>query len=526
MTGQRAKGASSMGNGAKGASNGATSNGIERFGTAIVGTGFSGLGMAMKLVERGDRDFVIFEKGSGVGGTWRENHYPGCACDVPSHLYSFSFAPNPRWSRAFSPHHEIRAYLERCANDAGLEPHLRFDCPVTRATFDEARGVWRLSTPRGEVEARDLVFGVGALSRPALPRFEGMERFDGPSFHSAAWDHSVPLAGKRVAVVGTGASAIQIVPELAKQVAHLDVFQRTAPWVIPKPDREYTEAEKSRFERSPLRRQAHRARIYATAELGAVGMTLEPRVMAVAEALGKRHIRQQIQNPELRAKVTPTFKAGCKRILLSNDYYRALDRPHVDVITDAIARIEPRGIRTRDGALREVDVIAYATGFAVADFLTPVEVLGRGGLRLADAWKGGIESHLGTTVVGFPNLYLLMGPNTGLGHNSMVFMIEAQIHHVLGLRDARARHGAATVEPRPEAQRAFNASLQRRLERTVWASGCASWYLDEHGKNRTLWPGFTFEYWLRTRNVDESAMSFEPVRRATTELLSEIRMRA
>ncbi|MCB9599885.1 MAG: NAD(P)/FAD-dependent oxidoreductase [Sandaracinus sp.] len=497
---------------------------IERFGTAIVGTGFSGLGMAMRLADAGDRDFVIFEKASSVGGTWRENHYPGCACDVPSHLYSFSFAPNPRWSRAYSPHHEIREYLERCAQEWKLDSHLRFECPVTRAVFDETRGVWRLSTPRGEVEARDLVFGVGALSRPALPSFEGMETFEGPSFHSAAWDHAVSLAGKRVAVVGTGASAIQIVPEVAKEVAHLDVFQRTAPWVLPKPDRAYTEAEKRRFERSRWRRQAHRARIYASAELAAVGMTLEPRVMAVAETLGRRHIQRQIRDTSLRAKVTPTFKAGCKRILLSNDYYRALARPHVDVVTDGIARIEPWGIRTRSGELREVDVIAYATGFAVADFLTPVEVVGRRGVRLAEAWADGIESHLGTTVNGFPNLYLLMGPNTGLGHNSMVFMIEAQIHHVLGLRAARDRKNAATVEPRPSAQHAFNVGIQKRLERTVWASGCASWYLDEHGKNRTLWPGFTFEYWWRTRRVDEEAMAFEPTRRTHADLRGEVRM--
>lgn len=485
---------------------------VPTFGTAIVGTGFSGLGMAIQLARRGDRDFVVFERADDVGGTWRENHYPGCACDVPSHLYSFSFAPNPSWSRAYAPQGEILAYLRRCVRDFDLEPHLRLGEAVTRAVFDDATGWWELTTPKGRVRARDLVFGVGALSRPAMPDVPGRERFAGPSFHSAEWDESVDLRGKRVAVVGTGASAIQIVPAIAPEVGALKLFQRTAPWVLPRADRAYSEREKRRFARSPLRRRLHRARIYFTAELGALGMTVEPRLMEIAAWVGRRHLRRHIRDEALRAKVTPTLTPGCKRLLISDDYYPALARENVEVVTGGITEVDVEGVRTADGALHEVDAIIYATGFAVADFLTPVEVVGRGGLRLADAWRDGIEAHLGTTVSGFPNLYLLMGPNTGLGHNSMVFMIEAQIHHVLGLRDARARRGAQVVEPRPLAQRRYNTGLQARLDQTVWASGCSSWYLDANGKNATLWPGFTLEYWARTRRVDERAFVFERAR--------------
>lgn len=485
------------------------------FDVLIVGTGFSGLGMAIRLLQEGRRSFVILERAGDVGGTWRDNRYPGCACDVPSHLYSFSFEPNPRWSRMFAPQAEILAYLRHCADKYRLRPHIRFNAEVVRADFDEPAGTWRVQTQRGDVlTARHLVFGVGALSRPAYPQIPGLSRFAGKAFHSAAWDDGYDLRGRRVAVIGTGASAVQFVPQIAPRVAHLDLYQRTPPWILPKPDRAVTAREQRLFARLPTLQRLYRYGIYWFMELRGFGFTVNPKILELAAGLCKRHIRRQIADPALRDKVTPAYTPGCKRILISGDYYPALGRPNVDLVTDAITEITPTGVVTRDAAgqrtERPADALIYGTGFRVSDMLTPVRVTGRGGRDLNTAWQGGIEAYLGTTVAGFPNLFLLMGPNTGLGHSSMIFMIEAQIDYALGCMRAVEASGARALDVRPGAQAAFNRALQPRLRRAVWASGCKSWYLDEAGRNATLWPGFTFEFWARTRRVDRADYALLP----------------
>jgi cation diffusion facilitator CzcD-associated flavoprotein CzcO len=463
----------------------------------VIGTGFSGLGMAIKLKQSGNDDFVVLEKADSVGGTWRDNTYPGCACDVQSHLYSFSFEPNPKWSRMFATQPEIREYLEHCATKYGLRPHLRFGAAVTGAEFDEAAGLWRVEINGGEdhVTARAVVAGFGPLSRPAYPGIEGVESFAGKAFHSAEWDSGYDLTGKRVAVIGTGASAIQFVPKIAPDVERLTLFQRTPPWIVPKPDRPTSRVERRLFKWFPALQQAYRQSIYWRLEGRVLGFTLHPRVMKAAELVARLHIRRQVKDPELRRVVTPKYTIGCKRILISNDYYPALGRDNVDVVTHGIARITERGVVTTDGTEHEVDVIIYGTGFKVHDPLRPLNIVGRDGVNLADLWdERGLEAYLGTTVAGFPNMFLLVGPNTGLGHNSIVYMIESQVHYVMeALRTMRARD-VSWVDVRPEVQAEFNDRLQAKLDGAVWSTGCESWYLDSSGKNRTIWPGFTFKF--------------------------------
>ena len=487
----------------------ATARRVESVDVLIVGTGFSGLGAAIKIKQQGGRSFVILERADEVGGTWRENHYPGCACDVPSHLYSFSFEPNPRWSRMFAPQGEILEYLKHCADKYGLRPHIRFRSEVVRADFDEPSGTWHIETASGAAfRARYVFLGIGALSRPARPELPGLERFTGKTFHSAEWDHSYPLAGKRVAVIGTGASAIQIVPQIAPLVEKLVLYQRTPPWIMPKPDRPISEREQELFRALPVLQKLRRGLIYWTMELRGLGFAVDPRLNRALGALGRWWIRRQIQDPVLRAKVTPTYLAGCKRILIANDYYPALTRPNVEVITDPITEVTEHGIRTADGSHHELDAILFATGFRVSDLLTPMVIHGRNGQELNAAWREGASAYLGTTMSSFPNLFMLMGPNTGLGHNSMIFMIEAQLDYAMRYIRAVEHKGARFADVVPGAQAEFNQRLQHRLRRGVWATGCKSWYLDENGQNRTLWPGFTFEFWLRTRRLHAADYSF------------------
>lgn len=477
----------------------------------IVGTGFSGLGAAIRLKQEGRRSFVVLERAGEVGGTWRDNHYPGCACDVPSHLYSFSFEPNPRWSRMFAPQGEILQYLKHCADKYGVRPHLRFNAEVVLAEFCEQDGSWRVETQSGDVyRSRHLILGIGALSRPAFPEIPGRERFSGRSFHSAEWDHGYPFAGKRVAVIGTGASAIQIIPQLAREVSHLAVYQRTPPWIMPKPDYAFSERAKRIFERSPLLARLFRSFIYCRMELQGLGFTVEPRLQSAIGALGRWWIRKQVQDPALRELVTPKYTPGCKRILIANNYYPALQQPNVEVIPCGIREVTERGVIGEDGVERELDALVYATGFRLSDLLTPLRVRGLGGVELNESWRAGASAYLGTTIAGFPNLFMLMGPNTGLGHNSMIFMIEAQVDYALACIRAGEERGAAYADVQPDAQSAFNDKLQRRLRQKVWSSGCKSWYIDETGRNRTLWPGFTFEFWLRTRKVKAEDYSFVP----------------
>ena len=469
---------------------------------AIIGTGFAGLGMAIRLKQEGIHDFAVLERAEDVGGTWRDNTYPGIACDVPSHLYSFSFAPNPDWSRTYSPGQEIWDYLRNCAHRFGVVPHIRFGHEVTGAAWDDEASRWTLETSAGAVTCDVLVAGMGPLSEPSLPDIEGIESFEGHAFHSAQWDHNYDLTGRRVAVIGTGASSIQIVPRIQPKVGELRVFQRTAPWVLPHTDRQITRVEKRLYRLFPALQRLVRTAIYWSRESLVPGFVMDERLMKVPEFLGRLHLSRQVRNPELRRKVEPNFRIGCKRILISNDWYPALTQPNVEVVTEGIAAFRPNGIVTADGTLHELDAVVLGTGFHVTDMPAAQRVRGRGGVLLDDVWKGSPQAYLGTTIAGFPNLFMLVGPNTGLGHNSMVFMIESQLAYVLDCLKTMERRGITVVDVRPEAQARFNERIQARMQGTVWSSGCASWYIDENGRNTTLWPGFTWAYRQLTREFD------------------------
>ncbi len=467
---------------------------------AIVGAGFSGLGMAIQLKNAGRQDFVILEKAGDVGGTWRDNTYPGCACDIRSLLYSYSFAPRHDWSRLFPAQPEILSYLRGCADRYGLRPHIRFGAEVTAAAYDDVTGRWLLRTADGDaVGCRALILAMGPLHQPLVPEIPGAETFAGRQFHSARWDHASDLSGRSVAVIGAGASAVQLIPRVAERAAAVSVFQRTPPWIVPKPDRELTERAHRLFRALPSVQRGYRYLIYWQQEL--MGLCLaHPRLAAAGEALARWHIRRQIGDPALRERVTPGYRFGCKRVLVSSDYYPALTRPNVELVTEPITAIVPDGVMTAGGALHRADVIVYATGFRLTGAFDRAGITGAGGLRLQDAWRDGMEAYLGITVAGFPNLFLMLGPNSGLGHNSMIFMIEAQARYVLRCLDLIDVLGPVSV--RPEVQRRFNERLQRRLRRAVWsAGGCVSWYLDSRGVNRALWPGSTVGYWLATRRL-------------------------
>jgi cation diffusion facilitator CzcD-associated flavoprotein CzcO len=479
----------------------------------VVGAGFAGLAMAIKLKEAGEDDYAVVERGDDVGGTWRDNTYPGAACDVPSQLYSYSFALNPDWSRSFSPQPEIQAYIRKIAEQSGTLDHVVFDTDMRDATWDEEHRVWRVSTSRGDLTADVVVSAAGALSDPRDPDIEGFDTFEGNVFHSARWDHDVDLTGKRVAIIGTGASAIQIVPEIAPDVSRLDVYQRTAPWVIPRNDRDYLALEKLAFKVVPGLQRVYRTAIYWGRELYVPAFTLQPKLAWPAEQLARRNIRRGISDPELRAKVTPDYRIGCKRILISNTWYPALDRDNVDLVTEGIERVTPTGIVGRDGVEREVDAIVVATGFHTTDLPIAHHITGRDGVTLAKHFdEVGMQAYKGSTIHGFPNLFFVVGPNTGLGHSSMVFMIESQVRYVIGALRHLRRAAATALEPRAEAQREYVEELQQRMERTVWSSGgCASWYLDSHGRNVTLWPKATFTFRRMTSDFDPEAYQTEGV---------------
>ena len=467
---------------------------------AVVGSGFAGLAAAIALRRAGRHDVVVLERADDVGGTWRDNRYPGCACDVPSHLYSFSFAPNPDWSRSFSAQPEIQAYLQRTARESGVLPHVHFGAELLEARWDRAAQRWRLRTSKGHLTAEVLVSGTGALSEPSIPAIPGIETFAGTSFHSAAWDDAHDLTGRRVAVVGTGASAIQFVPHVQRGAAHLTLFQRTAPWVLPRRDRRITEAEKAVFRRLPVVQKLARGGIYSLRESWILGFAGSPRLMALAEKEATRFLRSQVDDPVLRAKLTPHYRLGCKRVLLSNDYYPALTQPNVDVVTDRVVEVTAAGVvsRSADGIRTEhaVDTLIWGTGFRVTDQPVAQRVFDAEGRSLAQHWAdAGMQALHGTTVAGFPNLFLLVGPNTGLGHTSIVYVIESQVRYLLAALDTMDRHGLGAIEPRQDEQDRYNARLQSQLAGTVWnAGGCASWYLDRHGRNSTLWPTFTFAF--------------------------------
>jgi cation diffusion facilitator CzcD-associated flavoprotein CzcO len=469
---------------------------------AIIGSGFSGLGTAIRLKQEGVNDFVVLERASDVGGTWRDNTYPGCACDVPSHLYSFSFAPNPDWSKAFSPQPEIFSYLRSCARHYGILPHLRFDHAVQKCAWDDAGQKWRVETSKGTFIADVVVAAAGALSEPSVPEIPGLKNFEGPAFHSARWDHGAILTGKSVAVIGTGASAIQFVPEIQPKASRLRVFQRTPPWILPRRNPSLPEGQRRTFRSFPALQKLARAQIYAVTELFGLGFR-HPALMRPLQRLALRYLESCVPDPELRARLTPNYVLGCKRILFSNKYLQTLTESNVDVVTESIQEVRARSILTRDGKEHPVDAIIFGTGFYVSDLPFGKYVQGRGGRTLDDAWKGSPQAHLGTTVSGFPNFFFLLGPNTGLGHTSVVYMIESQIAHIVSALRYMREHGIATVEPRAEAQAAYVADLDRRLRRTVWnTGGCASWYIDKTGRNSTLWPDATWRFRKRVQRFE------------------------
>jgi cation diffusion facilitator CzcD-associated flavoprotein CzcO len=471
----------------------------------IVGTGFAGLGMAVRLKQTGCDDFVVLERAGEVGGTWRDNTYPGAACDVPSHLYSFSFAPNPDWSRSFSPQAEIQEYLRRVATDFGVRPHIRFHHEVLGAAWDGTDRCWRVRTNAGEFAADVLVSATGALSDPAVPPLPGLDCFEGTVFHSAQWRHDHDLTGKRVAVVGTGASAIQFVPQIQSRVGHLTVFQRTPPWILPRWDRAFRPAERWAFRHLPLVQRLARAGIYWGREQMVAGFVVAPNLMRAAERLARRHLVGSVPDPLLRAKLTPDYRIGCKRILISNDYLPSLTQPNVDLVAAGLAEVRERSVLSADGREHEVDTIIFGTGFHVTDIPVADRIVGRGGVALKDHWAGGMRAYKGTAVAGFPNLFLLVGPNTGLGHSSQVFMIESQIAYVLDAVRHIERTGEV-VEVREEAETAWDAGVQRAMGHTVWTTGgCASWYLDDRGRNTTLWPGSTWRFRRHTARFDTDA---------------------
>ncbi|MFA4928154.1 MAG: NAD(P)/FAD-dependent oxidoreductase [Patulibacter sp.] len=489
---------------------------------AIVGSGFSGMGVAIGLLDDGERDFVMLETASDLGGTWRDNTYPGCACDVPSHMYSFSFAPNPDWSRSFASQPEIWRYQLDVAERYGLRDYLRTDAEVLGATWDAAAQRWTVETARGTVRAQFLVSGTGPLCEPRYPEIPGMDSFEGTAFHSARWDHDYDLKGKRVAVIGTGASAIQFVPAIQPDVAKLTLFQRTPAWVLPRPDRPISTAERFAFRHVPFATRAARLSIYVRNELFLLPFRYVRAMRRLPHRIGLQHLERQVQDPVLREKLTPTYDVGCKRTLLSNSYLKSLDQPNADVITSGIREIRANAVVDQDGVEHEVDAIIYGTGFHVTDQPIADRVRGNDGLLLAEKWAPGMEAHKGTTVPGFPNLFMMVGPNTGLGHNSIIYMIESQVHYLLQTLRTAHHQRIGALEPRQDVVDAENEAIQKRLQGTVWNDGgCASWYLDDRGRNTTLWPDFTFLYRRELRTFDPAEHVLTPAVEQAEPVLAE-----
>lgn len=471
---------------------------------AIVGAGFGGIGAAIKLREDGIDDFVVLERASALGGTWRANTYPGCACDVPSHLYSYSFALNPDWTRFFAPQEEILAYLERVASESGIADRIVFDAEVHGARWDDASLRWHLETAAGPMVAQSLVVASGPLSEPSVPPIPGLGEFGGTVFHSAEWDHSHRLAGERVAVIGTGASSAQFIPHVARDAAHLDVYQRTPGWIFPRNDRAIPGAERRLLRRLPAVQRGLRNAIYYGAELLVVGLVKEKRLLAALEVIARRKLRKEVPDPALRAKLTPDFRIGCKRIIFSDDYLPALARPDVEVVTEPIDSIDATGIRGADGTHRAVDTIILGTGFRAWDSPIAAGIVGREGTSLAQAWAdAGPEAYLGTVIAGFPNLFFMIGPNTGLGNNSMINIIEGQLVLVMDALRAMDAAGVEALEVHRAVQDRYNAGIQAAMKGTVWTDGgCHSWYLTPDGTNRTLWPSFSDAFKRRLAGFD------------------------
>lgn len=476
----------------------------ERRSIAIVGGGFGGVGAAAMLRREGYEDVTVFEKGERVGGVWQHNTYPGAACDIPSHLYEYSFAPN-RWSRRFSPGAEIRAYVEGVARHFGVFDKVRTGTEVSSARWDEDRRRWLLDTSAGPHEADVLVTACGQLSVPKVPPIVGLGDFEGPAFHTAEWRHDVDLAGKRVALIGTGCSAIQVGPAIQPEVAQLDVYQRSPGWALPKGDYAYTGAARAVFRRLPALRRLDRASVYAFQELAAAAFTRHRWLLPLFRVLGMRQIKSAIADPELRRKVTPSYEFGCKRIMLTDDWYPTLAQDNVELVSGGIERVTPGGIRDASGVERPVDAIVLATGFASHDFVAPMEIAGSGGRTLAEAWAEVARAYLGLTVPGFPNMFLLYGPNTNGGSGSVVNTLECGIGHLLAALREMDASGADRIEVRGDAAEGFDRELRAALAKTVWQSGCSNWYVDENGNDPSNWPWVWRTYRRRTERLEAGA---------------------
>jgi cation diffusion facilitator CzcD-associated flavoprotein CzcO len=462
---------------------------------AILGAGFSGLGMAIRLKQAARNDYVVLEKAHDVGGTWRENTYPGCACDVPSPLYSFSFAQNAHWSRMFSGQPEILAYLKDCTDKFGVRDKIRFEWEVAQARWDDAALHWKLTARDGrEMTARVVVSGMGGLHIPAYPNIEGLDQYSGTVFHSAQWRDDVDLTGKRVALIGTGASAIQIVPEIQPHVGHLSLFQRTPAWIMPKGDRTFSKAEQGFLAAIPGLKSTYRATVFGLNELRGLAFK-NPGLMETAKAQAMGHLAAQVKDPVLRAKLTPNYTVGCKRVLLSNDFYPALQQANASLVTEAIARVDADAIVTADGVRHEADVIILATGFSPMDISRSADIYGLGGRSLKDEWAADIQkAYLGVVPPGYPNLFFLMGPNTGLGHNSMIYMIETQVDFVLRALNWLDDTKAVALDIKPHAMEAWTKRVDTGIATSVWATGCQSWYMSADGRNPAIWPELCVDY--------------------------------
>jgi cation diffusion facilitator CzcD-associated flavoprotein CzcO len=473
---------------------------------AVVGGGFGGVGAAALLRRAGYEDVTVFERAERIGGVWHHNTYPGIACDIPSHLYEFSFAPNPRWSRRYAPGAEIQAYLEDVAGRFGVRDRIRTGTEVRSARWDPQRSKWVLETSAGAHEADVLVAACGQLATPQVPPIAGLESFAGPAFHTGRWRHDVELSGRRVAVVGTGCSAIQVVPAIQPHVQHVDVYQRSPAWTIPRMDFAYGDRTQRLFERFPALQRLDRASVFAFQELGAAALTRRGHpVRSAMRAIGRWQIKRAIDDPELRRRVTPRDEIGCKRIMVTDDWYPALTRPNVELVTDRIEAVTPGAIRTADGVERAADVLVLATGFRSHDFVAPMEITGAGGRTLADEWAGVPRAYLGITVPAFPNMFLLYGPNTNGGAGSIVYTIEAALAHVLAALEALERSGSRAIEVRREAAEGFDRTLRAKLAGTVWHSGCTNWYVDEHGNDPNQWPWTWSTYRRRTAQIEPEA---------------------
>ncbi len=460
----------------------------------IIGAGFAGLGMAIKLKQAGIEDFVILERAGDVGGTWRDNQYPGAACDVPSNLYSFSFAPNPDWSRSFSGSREILDYIHYLAEHYDLRRHIRFHTPVDALQFDEQAGVWRAHCGDETFVGRATLLASGPLADPEYPAITGIDDFRGKKIHSARWDHGYDFRGKKVAVIGTGASAVQIVPELVKEVDQLKVFQRTPAWILPRMDQRRPEWIKKLFRRVPAAQTAARSALYGLHESMALGVIWNTPLTGLLEKMALKHLHNQVKDPWLRRELTPDFTIGCKRVLMTSDYYPALQRPNCKLITYPIDRISEQGIRTAEGIEHQFDCIVFATGFHVNKQGAPIPIHGRDGRNLDAEWRGGAQAFKGTNISGYPNLFMTLGPNSGPGHNSALVYMEAQLDYALQGVQKILREDLKMLDVRPHVQKRHNEKLQKRLARTNWNSGCSSWYLTEDGFNATMFPGFATQF--------------------------------